>query len=210
VSQYVSALKEIPSFERVDFVAVGKKGQQFLARMGLNVVAAFGAMSNHPTYKDIYPLSRMASEGFLKGEYDQVTVIYADFISALSQMPVARVLLPLSQEDLRIVLQGMQSRGDREIFQKLEEEDVKEYKFEPSQEEVLKLIIPQLTEVQLYQAVLEATASEHSARMVAMRNATDNASELIDDLTLTYNQTRQANITAELAELSASKAALES
>ena len=80
--------------------------------------------------------------------------------------------------------------------------------FEPSPKEVLNTIIPQLTEVQLYQAILETTASEHSARMVAMRNATDNASDLLSDLTLVYNQTRQAGITAELAELSASAAAL--
>ena len=87
--------------------------------------------------------------------------------------------------------------------------DVDEYVFEPSASEVMDVILPQLTEMQMFQAVLESVASEHSARMLAMRNASDNASELIDDLNLTYNQTRQSNITAELAELSASKAALD-
>ena len=86
--------------------------------------------------------------------------------------------------------------------------NVREFKFEPSPREVLDTILPQLTEVQMYQAILESAASEHSARMVAMRNASDNASDILDDLTLTYNQTRQASITAELAELSGAAAAL--
>ena len=90
-----------------------------------------------------------------------------------------------------------------------EDVDIIDYAIEPSPEEVLDVILPQLAQVQVYQAVLESVASEHSARMVAMRNATDNAKDILDDLTLTYNQTRQANITAELAELSASKAALD-
>jgi F-type H+-transporting ATPase subunit gamma len=89
------------------------------------------------------------------------------------------------------------------------EEDVAEYRFEPSQEEVLKTILPQLTEMQVFQGVLEAAASEHSARMVAMRNATDSATDILGDLTLTYNRTRQEKITSELTELSAAKAALD-
>ena len=105
-------------------------------------------------------------------------------------------------------MEGMLSQNER-VRPDAQSAVVREYRFEPSQDEVLKIIIPQLTEVQLYQSVLEAAASEHSACMVAMRSATDNASEIIDDLTLTYNQSRQASITAELAELSASKAALE-
>lgn len=205
--QYLDVLKGIPTFQRVDFVAVGQKGQQFLARQGQNVVAAFPAMSNHPTFKDVMPISRMVTNAFLKGEYDQVVVLYPDFISALSQVPAARVLLPLSQDDLRQMMDGMAPRGEK--AQNDPAKKVAEYRFEPSQEEVLKVVIPQLTEVQLYESVLETAASEHSARMVAMRSATDNASDLIGDLTLTYNQTRQASITQELAELSASKAALD-
>lgn len=205
--QYQETLKKIPSFERIDYIAIGKKGQQFLARQHGNVIAAFPALSNHPTFKDIYPVSRLLTDAFLKGDYDQVTVLYADFVSALVQTPAIRVLLPLSQDDLRETLRGMLPERERAASEPLA--DVTEYRFEPSEKDVLDLVIPQLTEVQLYQTLLEATASEHSARMVAMRSATDNASEVIDDLTLTYNQTRQAGITAELAELSASKAALE-
>jgi F-type H+-transporting ATPase subunit gamma len=96
----------------------------------------------------------------------------------------------------------------RETEEAMDRLDVNEYLFEPDQDEILRTILPQLTEIQVYQAVLESAASEHSARMVAMRNASDNASDILDSLTLTYNQTRQAGITAELAELSATAAAL--
>ncbi len=206
--QHLATLRDIPTFERIDFIAVGRKAQQFLHRQNLSVLAAFPAMSNHPRFRDIYPLSKMVIDSFLGGTHDQVTILYPDFISALSQIPALRVLLPLNQEDLRKVMEGMLSQRER-AEATTEDSHVREYKFEPSQDEVLKIIIPQLTEVQLYQSVLEAAASEHSARMVAMRSATDNATDLIADLTLTYNQSRQATITAELAELSASKAALE-
>ena len=207
--QYIAGVQTLPKFEQLDFVAIGKKGQQFLARQGQRIIAAFSGLSNHPTFRDTYAISRLVTDAFLKEEYDQVVLLYPDCISALQQLPTAKVLLPLSQSDLRSMLESIVPQRSS---QKLSEPDAKhvgEYLFEPSQKEVLKVIIPQLTEVQIYQAILETAASEHSARMVAMRNATENASEIIDDLTLTYNKTRQANITAELAELSASKAALE-
>ena len=194
LQQELNTLKTLPEFERAEFIAVGRKGQQYLARTSQQVIAAFPAMSNHPTFKDILPIVRMASEGFLDGTYDQVRVIYPSFVSALVQQPHAKTLLPFSEKTI--------AHHPSYI------DDVHEFLFEPSQQEVLKIILPQLIEVQVFQAILEATAAEHSARMVAMRNASDNASDILDDLTLTYNQTRQANITAELAELSAAAAAL--
>ncbi len=193
--------------EKTDFVAVGNKGQQFLRRMGSPVVAAFPAFSNHPSFRDVLPLSRLIIDSFKKGDYDHVVFIYPRFRSALVQEVEVKVLLPLSPSDLKsMALEVMGSRT--EATDDVQDDEVMEYKFEPSADEVLDVILPQLTEVQIYQAVLEAAASEHSARMVAMRNATDNASDILDDLTLTYNQTRQANITSELAELSGAAAAL--
>jgi F-type H+-transporting ATPase subunit gamma len=211
VTQYVRGVRELPGFETLDFIAVGKKGQQYLARTKQHVIAAFPALSNHPTFRDALPIARLSSEGFLNGTYEHVVLIYADFISALVQEPRVRALLPFSKTELKEMLESLaQARKSRNQQSAMgNEQSVREYLFEPSQEEVLRIILPQLTEMQIYQAVLEAAASEHSARMVAMRNATDNATGILDDLTLTYNQTRQANITAELAELSASKAALE-
>lgn len=211
VAQYVKKLQEIPTFKEVHFVALGRKGQQFLARTGQNVVAAFPSFSAKPSFRDVLPVAKMALEEFEKGTYDHVVVLYSDFISALVQAPNVKVLLPLSRDDLKEMIEGLQPKKPDGSAAALDDDGTAKamYQFEPSPAEVLSTILPQITELQIYQALLEASASEHSARMVAMRNATDNASELIGDLTLTYNQTRQANITGELAELSASKAALE-
>lgn len=210
VTQYITHVKTLLSSPELSFVAVGKKGQQFLLRSHQNIIAAFPAFSTHPQFRDILPIVRLATDSFLKGEYDSVVLLYPDFISALLQEPTSKVLLPFSKTSLKEMLTSLlprrNSRGDSQIpdsrFQ------ISEYIFEPSAAEILRTILPQLTEVQIYQAVLEAAASEHSARMIAMHNATENAGDLLDDLTLTYNLTRQAGITAELAELSASKAAL--
>ena len=209
VTQYIRETKALKDFESLSFVAIGRKGQQFLARNQQTVAAAFPAMSNHPTFKDVLPVVRMATEGFLAGTYDSVVLLYPDFVSPLVQEPTAKVLLPFTKSELKTMLLSIIHHKNKrqEDFEK--ESHVAEYVFEPSQDEILKVILPQLTEMQVFQAVLEATASEHSARMVAMRSASDNASEILDDLTQTYNQTRQAGITAELAELSASKAALD-
>lgn len=209
--QYIQRVRALSPFEALDFIAVGKKGQQHLARTSQSVIAAFPALSNHPSFRDILPIVRLATEGFLSSAYDSVVLLYPNFVSALLQEPAVRVLLPFSQSDLKAMLQSLlpQHHSSAERATNTQHAIVSEYLFEPSQDGVLKIILPQLTEMQVYQAVLEAAASEHSARMVAMRNATENASDLLDDLTFTYNQTRQAGITTELSELSASKAALE-
>ena len=210
LTHYLKGLKELTTFEKVDFVAVGKKGQQFLPRLQENMIAAFPGFSSFPTFKDVRPITRLATESFLQGTYDHVVLLYPDFISAIAQEPTVKVLLPFSKTGLKdMLLSLLPQRYRRDTEQAMAANSVREYLFEPSQETILSTILPQLTEIQIYQAVLETAASEHSARMVAMRNASDNASDLLDDLTLTYNQTRQAAITGELAELSASKAALE-
>lgn len=208
-TQYLKGLKDLATFEKVDFVAVGRNGQQFLPRLKQDVIAAFPGFSGYPTFKDVLPITRLATESFLQGMYDHVVLLYPDFVSAIVQESTVKVLLPFSKTGLKeMILSLLPRRYRRETEEALSKTDVHEYLFEPDQDEILKTILPQLTEIQVYQAVLETSASEHSARMVAMRNASDNASDLLDDLTLTYNQTRQAGITAELAELSATAAAL--
>lgn len=211
LGQYLKGLKTIPSFQKLDCIVIGKKGQQFLPHLELqkNVIAAFPAFSGYPTFKDVLPITRMATEGFLQGTYDHVVLVYADFISPLVQEPTVKVLLPFTAGSLREMLgQLLPRRYQRDLDKELDSVKVGEYVFEPTQEQILETILPQLTEIQVYQAALEAGASEQSARMVAMRNASDNATEILGDLTLSYNQTRQANITGELAELSAASAAL--
>ena len=211
-SAYVRSLKNLPSFQSLEWIAVGKKGQQFLTRTHEKITAAFPALSNHPSFQDVLPIVRLGTDGFLEGKYDQVLLVYTNFISALLQESTVKVLLPFSKTTLKEMLESLLPQRKTGKSLKPDTYNLKpvtEYLFEPSQSEILKTILPQLTEVQVYQAVLEAAASEHSARMVAMRSATDNASDILDDLTLIANQTRQAGITAELSELSATKAALE-
>jgi len=184
---------------RTDFVGIGRKGQQFLRRIGQEVTAAFPAYSNHPTFRDILPVSKLILDGYRSGTYDHVVLVYPRFVSPLVQEAEVKVLLPFSPSEFAALARGSEN---------VSMSDLHEFSFEPSTDAVLEAILPQLTETQVYQSILEAAASEHSARMVAMRNASDNASEILDDLTLTYNQTRQANITAELAELSGAAAAI--
>lgn len=213
LQQYIKTISGLKSFEAIDFITVGKKGHQLLTRQKHTVIATFPSLSNHPTIKDVLPITRLAMDEFRKGTYDHIVLVYTDFISPIVQQAAVKVLLPFSPSEVREVLGALsdhrkQTKEEQEM-EKGEKKKILEYLFEPSATEVLDVILPQLTETQVYQAVLESVASEHSARMLAMHNATDNASEILDDITLSYNQTRQANITAELAELSASKAALD-
>lgn len=209
-SQYIKQVQGLPTFESLSFIAIGRKGQQFLARSGQNVIAAFQSPSSNPSFRDIRPIVRLASQSFRDGTYDHVVLLYNDFVSILIQEATMKVLLPFSKSVLKDMMGSIVPKSKKQPFESVSASKVSgEYLFEPSAEAVIQGIVPLITEIQVYQALLEAVASEHSARMVAMRSATDNASGILDDLTLTYNQTRQANITAELAELSASKAALE-
>lgn len=212
LQQYLKTLSTLKSFESMDFITVGRKGHQILTRQNKTVIATFPSLSNHPSIKDVLPITKLAIDEFRKGTYDHVVLVYTDFISPIVQQASVKVLLPFSPSEVREVLTTLaevkkQTKEQQEIII-TEIGKGQEYIFEPNATQVLDVILPQLTETQVYQAVLESVASEHSARMLAMHNATDNASEILDDITLSYNQTRQANITAELAELSAAAAAL--
>lgn len=212
LQKYIESVSTLSSYESMDFITVGKKGHQMLTRQGRNVIATFPALSNHPTIKDVRPIVKLAIDDFAKGTYDHVVLVYTDFISPMVQQASVKVLLPFSPSEVREVVGALaENRRESKEQQEIRPTVIgtwQEYIFEPTPAEVLDVILPQLTETQVYQAVLESVASEHSARMMAMHNATDSASDILDDITLTYNQTRQANITAELAELSAGAAAL--
>lgn len=207
LTEYLNAEKKKEHQPKIFFIAIGKKAQDFLRRTGQQIIAVYPAMSNHPTLRDTYAVSRMVLQDYMNGVYDKVMLVYTDYISAINQKPTVRRLLPLSRYALEEMIEGTEPKT-RHADIGTESAATREYIFEPSPDRVLELLVPRLTEMQIYQAVLEAGASEHSARMFAMRNATDNASELISDLTLMYNQIRQASITAELAEISAGRAAL--
>lgn len=184
-------LEERQKGRTVETLAVGKKGRDFLANNNLNLAAEVIKLGDYPRLVDILGVATAASNGFKENHYDEVYVIYSEFVNTLVQRPAVKRLLPVELPT--------RAAGERKF----------DYTYEPDQDEVLRELLPRFMEVQLYQAILESIASEHSARMVAMRNATDNARDLRRDLTLTFNKTRQANITKEVSEIAAGASALQ-
>ncbi len=173
----------------VSVIAVGRRGLDFMRRTRQDVIAEFINLGDKPGLLDSLPISRIVIDDISQGKVDAVYLVYARFISTAVQTPVAEQLLP--------VLPPV-SKGELQA----------DYIYEPGMSEVLNDLLPRYVEMQVYHAILEAIASEQSARMIAMRNATDNAEELIGDLTLVYNKARQESITTELLDIIGGAAAL--
>ena len=173
----------------VNVVAVGKRGRDFMLRRRQHLLAEFTELPDRPAMADVLPVAQIVIHGYANGELDRVVLVYTQFISTVNQRPVLKQLLPVEPPA------GERARPADFIY-------------EPSAEAVLNQLLPRYVETLVYQALLEAIASEHAARMVAMRNATDNAHEVIDDLTLTYNKVRQAAITKEVAEIASGALAM--
>jgi F-type H+-transporting ATPase subunit gamma len=182
-------------------ITVGRKGRDLMIRFGRKVVAEFTDLPPRPSALDIAPIARLAIDGFLSGEFDEVYLAYTDFINTLSQEPTTRLLLPIRPGSI-------ESKVMSEYLDHEKTMSTAEYIYEPDPATLLDTILPRFTELQIYQAMLEARASEESARMVAMRNATENANDLIGDLTLTYNKARQDAITKELLDIAGGAEAL--
>lgn len=199
--------KQDPQLEEA-WIVYGRKGGEALARMKKNIIADYPKSDVILGMEEILPMAKMVMQDFVEGKYRSVFLAYTDFQSALRQKPKIKILLPFSpQADLDLGSVMLQGRNNKEIHpEPLYNE---EYEFEPSPEAVLDVFLQKLVEVQIYQAALESSASEHAARMLAMRQATDAAADMIFDLTLAYNQVRQTSITREIAEISSGKAALE-
>ncbi len=178
-----------------ELITVGKKGTENVGRTNWEMLAKFPKHDSTEQVKDIYPIVQMITDSFKTGQYQKILVVYNHFVSTLEQRPTAKVLLPFAWES-----------------EKSEQATTNTWTqtFEPNRKQVLEHLLPRVLESQIYQAILESDASEHSARMVMMKNATEAAGELIDDLTLTYNQLRQNKITTELSEITAGRIALES
>lgn len=187
----VQEIRRLSEGVNLQTVCIGKRGADAMRRIGKPILANFTEITNNTKFEEVLPIGRMVIDEFASGRFDRVILIYTDFVSAISQKPMVVELLPLGE-------------GGRS-----EQQGACEYTFEPSPIDVLDKLLPRLIETMVYQAVLEAAASEHSSRMLAMRSASDNAGEMIDDLTFTFNQARQAGITQEIAEISSGKAALE-
>jgi F-type H+-transporting ATPase subunit gamma len=164
-------------------VTVGRKGRDAMRRARVPMAAHFDSLGDRPTFSGIIPLARLVTDDFIAGEYDRVDLVYSRFVSTLVQRPVLEQLLPVEPAEDTEGIPGNQ------------------FLFEPNPAQFLQALLPRYVATRLYQAVLESTASFFSSQMVAMKNATENAEELIDDLTLSYNKVRQANITREMVEI---------
>jgi F-type H+-transporting ATPase subunit gamma len=193
--------REVANFDsaKTAFVVTGKKARQFVARTKRELLADF-ELKDAPSFVETKPISKFCTEKFLNREVDKVSVLHTHFINTISQRPVVQTLLPISSFDLPQKDEGTDTiQGADPMIG---------YIFEPNAETVLDVMLPYYIQYQVFQMILDARASEHSARMVAMKSATDNANEFIKDLTLEYNKMRQASITTELLEIATAQMAL--
>ncbi len=184
--------------EQIDFVSVGKKGEVSLRRLGQNIVASFNDLSETPRFQDIAPIVSLIVDMYKKGEYGKIKIAYTDFVSALTQTPQVKLLLPIKKDELIEELKESKKTAVKNT----------DYIFEPDYATLMAMIVEKIARGRVFQMVLESSASEHSSRMIAMKNASDSAGEMIDDLTLAFNKARQANITQEISEISAGMASV--
>lgn len=180
----------------VDIIAVGTKGPALLRSVGLSgsVTAQYQDLGNYPNVADILPIARSTIDGFTEAQYDEVYVGYSQFVNLMRQEPTLLRILPIAPEEL----ESSQASAYHQV----------DYIYEPDPDGVLSTLLPRFIESQVYRALLESIASEHSARMIAMRNATENAEEILQDLTLTYNKVRQTAITNEVIEIATAAKAI--
>jgi F-type H+-transporting ATPase subunit gamma len=175
----------------VGYISIGRKGRDMLVRRRKNVIAEFSHLPAAPTFSDVSAIGRLAVDEFLSGRSDRVYLVYTDFVNMVKQVPAIKQLLPLE------IGAG---EGRVEAFEP-EKKVSAAYIYEPNEEEILDEIVPRFTALQVYQAILESLASEHAARMVAMKNATDSATELAGALQLELNKVRQQGITSEILDI---------
>jgi F-type H+-transporting ATPase subunit gamma len=216
-----SKLEEVDKDSEVlsELIVYGKKGKHLAIILNKHIAADFPKIDKTASLDEIYPIAQLVTKLYETGQYRQILIIYNHFVSTLVQKATIKQLLPFvssfsdshphptspikGEEPSRVPLPGREGLGEGGLSTNFD------YLFEPDPKEVLDHLLPRIIESQIYQAILENDASEHSARMIMMKNATDAAGDLITDLTLTYNQIRQNKITTELAEITAGKIALE-
>jgi F-type H+-transporting ATPase subunit gamma len=175
----------------INYIAIGRKGRDMLLRRRKNVIAEFSNLPAAPTFADVSAIGRLAVDEFLSGSADRVFLVYTDFVNMMKQVPAIKQLLPLEI-----------GAGEGRVIEFEQAQKVTAaYIYEPGEEEILDEIVPRFTALQVYQAIMESLASEHAARMVAMKNATDSASELSSALQLEYNKARQQGITNEILDI---------
>ncbi len=183
----------LPANTKFSFITVGKKAKEHILKSNRLLSAEFGQFGDQPKFSDILPISKMIIAGFEADEFQMAFMVYMEFISTISQKLAVKQLLPIRAEEITAQTDELTT----------------DYLFEPRAEAIFSKLLPQYIELQLYHVLLESVASEHSARMVAMKNANDNALDIVSELTLEYNQARQAKITNELLDVVSARLALE-
>lgn len=206
IKKAIALLKIQAADINFDFISIGKKGDAAMRRAGQNIIASFPELLEKISLSAILPVSKFAMEEYAMGKYSKVLVAYTDFLSPLVQKPNIKQLLPISQESLQDLLEGLGGAGQGEGI--IKKRAKIEYLFEGDFEELLSSLAEKITRMQVYQMALESGASEQSARMMAMKNASEASDEMIGDLTLAFNKARQANITREISEISAGMASI--
>ena len=196
-------LTETQGGESIDMITIGKKGDSSMRRLGVHITASFLDMPDNSILSDISPISQLILTEYKHDVYKSVYVVYTDFVSALTQKANVRRILPISKEELRNFIEEI-GEGHTEI----KDEQKTEYVFEGDMLTMIESMAEKIIRMQIYQMILESSASEQSSRMLAMKNASDAAGEMISDLTLVFNKARQASITQEISEISAGMASI--
>ena len=191
-----------------DIIAIGKKTKSYFSRRNVPVVGEFFEGGDYSTLEETEPIAALIESLFISHKYSHVSIVYSNFISTLKQDPIIRDLLPFSKETLEAVVAGIVPSHGKYAnvptpFGKAHSEIVREFIYEPSPQEVLNKLLPSLLRIEIFNSMLEGNASEHSSRMMAMKNASENAKNLSQSLTRTFNKARQSHITKELSEISA-------
>lgn len=190
---------------KISIIAVGKKGDSAMRRLGADVVLSFTDLPDNISLTDIAPLAKYAIDEYTNGSIDKVLVAYTDFVSALTQKPNIKQVLPVEKADLKSLIDNLEQMKSAEdgLPQSAQNTVKTNYHFEGDMNTIVGMLAEKLTKMQIYQMMLESGASEQSARMIAMKNASDASGEMIDELTLVFNKARQASITQEISEISA-------
>ena len=188
--------------ENTSLIVIGKKAKEHFEKREWNILARYEKWGDGVTFRTVKPLADMVKDGYMKGDYDAAYIVYTNFVSTLRQEVYTRKLLPVSFASVEEVVKGiLPKQGKYSDVAEGDAELIKEVTFEPSPNKIVNELIPTLFNIQIYHSVLESNASEHSARMIAMKNASDNARDISRGLKLYFNKVRQATITREVSEI---------
>ncbi|OHB19136.1 MAG: ATP synthase F1 subunit gamma [Parcubacteria group bacterium RIFCSPHIGHO2_01_FULL_47_10b] len=209
IKKTLALLRKKNGNANIDIITVGKKGDVAMRRIGQKIIASFTDLPANISLGDVLPISKLAIQEFTAGNYDTVLVAYTDFVSAMSQVPNIKQVVPVSKTDLKDLISDLSVPTlEVRVPPDAGKETSINYLIEGDKNNLLGSLAEKLVRMQIYQMLLESNASEQSSRMVAMKNASEAAGEMIEDLTLVFNKARQANITQEISEISAGMASV--